>query len=170
MKTLLDTVRQIIASILQMIDALLAAIFGKKALSLARALATVTTDDVMRDYRDATEEQFDFARKAASELGNTVHRYATVSSAERALVDLAALSDTQRDWLLTMSDENLSRLATLNAYACERAASGKKCGIVGLPVPALPEPSVIVREKRDETPFALRMRAIKDVYTPSFAT
>lgn len=168
MKNIFETVKAIIASIMQVIDAILTVIFGKKGPSLARSLASVTSDDVMSDYRDASKE-LDFDRKIASEIGVTVHRYAAASTAERALVDLSALSETQRDWLLTMSDDDLSRLATLNAYMCEKAALGKRCGVVGLPLlRRIPEQPVIVRD-RQETPFALRMRAMKEVYRPSFS-
>ena len=156
-----EVISLLVASIFQMIDNLLRAIFGSKAPSLARALSKVTADDIMNGYKEAAREEVALDKKAASELGMTVYKYAAAPTlSERALVDLSSLSDTQRFWLLTMPDEYLEHLGSLDAYACEKAALGKRCGIVGLPVPTLSTREVAVREKRKETPL---------VYAPAFS-
>lgn len=156
-----EVISLLVASILQMIDNVLRAIFGSKAPSLARALSKVTADDIMNGYRDAAREDVAVNKRAASNIGMAVHRYAAAPTlAERALVDLSSLSDSQRLWLLTMPDEHLERLGSLGAYACEKAALGKKCGVVGLPVPTPVARQHTVKEKRDDTTL---------VYAPAFS-
>lgn len=62
--------------------------------------------------------------------GAVVHAYATAD--DRAAVDLSPLTAAQVGWLLSLSDADLARLAQAGPKACDRAADGKRSGVVGL--------------------------------------
>lgn len=73
---------------------------------------------------------------AAPKIGVAVHAYAAADDGNaRSLVDLSALSVDQLMWLTGLSFSDLRKLAAAGPAACERAASGRKCGVVGLPLP-----------------------------------
>jgi hypothetical protein len=67
--------------------------------------------------------------------GDVVHGYASAAKEMRPLVELSSLPQHIKRWLLTVNDTDLKRLAAAGPTACQRAASGKKCGVVGLHLP-----------------------------------
>lgn len=89
---------------------------------------------------------------------------------ERSRVDVSALSVAQRDWLFSLSDDNLRRLANQGEYACENALNGKRCNTVRLPL-FKDEKNLKIKSKemRQEGTVAHRMRENKAEYCPSFA-
>jgi hypothetical protein len=97
---------------------------------------TTTPEDVRQEYRDEhmREVANDFAH--ASDIGLAVHQYASaLDPAIRSAADISGLSAEQTDWLLGLREEDLQRLAAAGPKGCEMAVTGKKCGVVGLPVP-----------------------------------
>lgn len=77
-------------------------------------------------------------RMLASDVGRSVHDYASARGMGRAAVDLSGLTEEQQDWLMGLSEQDLQRLAVAGEAVCKRAVSGKRCGIVGLPTPRQP--------------------------------
>ena len=66
-------------------------------------------------------------------VGEAVHAYASAADgAERAHVDLSALSADQVMWLMGLGKADLDRLAQVGVKGCDRAAAGKASGVVGL--------------------------------------
>lgn len=69
---------------------------------------------------------------------NAVHQYASADDpGVRCVVDLAGLDYQQMDWLLSLKDEHLRKLASAGPRVCELAVAGRRSGIVGLPAPKL---------------------------------
>lgn len=103
----------------------------------ALALPTVrsTAAEIERSIGAAMEEaQLTPHCRADGEIALAVHRYASAArSQERATVDLTGLSGDQYAWLVNLSDADLQRLALAGVAACERALTGKRCGVIGLP-------------------------------------
>lgn len=131
---------KLLMMIARMLDAILKLLFGAGAPSLARRLPQVSTtpEDVVDAYKDTLSEMNGRARKMASDIGRTIHTYACATEPlVRAAVDLSGLTLEQQDWLMSLSDDDLARLATAGQVACDKAAAGKRCGIVGLSKPAL---------------------------------
>jgi hypothetical protein len=94
-------------------------------------------DDVADEYKDAFTRELSNDHALASDVGMTVHTYAAASDPYiRSAVDVSGLSPDQQDWLLLLSDADLQKLASGGPKACELAVTGKRCGVVGLPVPA----------------------------------
>lgn len=93
--------------------------------------------------------------------GAVVHSYAAAAPQERATVDLSPLSNSQMMWLLSLSDADLARLAQAGPKACDRAAAGKRSGVVGL-VPCRRT------EAKADTRQADRERASDYVLAPRF--
>lgn len=106
-----------------------------------RYVPETSVEDVLEGFRDAQVRKAGVGDAYVGGLGHTVFRYAAAADPEmRSAVDLTDLDDRQTDWLLGLRDEELSRLAQAGPGACELAARGRRCGIVGLPLPA-DEPS-----------------------------
>ena len=90
--------------------------------------------------------------------GAVVHSYAAAAPQERATVDLSPLTSAQMSWLLSLSDADLARLAQAGPKACDRAAAGKRSGVVGL-VPCRPaetKPDTRKADREPESDYDLR--------------
>jgi hypothetical protein len=98
----------------------------------------LTPEDVRGEVLDAYEREAAADEARASDIGLAVHQYASADDPGiRCAVDLAGLSRPQMDWLLGLTDEHLRKLASAGPRACELAVSGRRSGIIGLPVPAV---------------------------------
>jgi hypothetical protein len=87
----------------------------------------------------------------------------------RSAVDISGLTLEQQDWLMMLSDDDLARLATTGPKACELAATGKRCGVVGLPrFEEHPTYEVSAREDQ-ETPLILGVPSRKAFDRPRLA-
>ncbi|UVK44395.1 hypothetical protein BPNPMPFG_006310 [Mesorhizobium sp. AR07] len=101
---------------------------------------TTTPEDVAAAYRDEYTREIANDHAHASDVGMAVHQYAAaIDPAIRGAVDISGLSAEQTDWLLGLREEDLQRLVAAGPKACELAVSGKKCGVVGLPIPTTPQ-------------------------------
>lgn len=97
---------------------------------------STTAEDVRDEYRDAHDKELANAHAYASDIGMTVFQFANaLDPAIRGAVDLEGLSPSQVDWLLGLSEADLQKLVTAGPKACELAATGKRSGVVGLPMP-----------------------------------
>jgi hypothetical protein len=98
----------------------------------------ITGEDVRGEVLDAYEREAAADEARASDVGMSVYQYASADDpGVRCAVDLGGLSRIQMDWLLGLTDDHLRRLAKAGPRACEMAVSGRRSGIIGLPVPAL---------------------------------
>ena len=68
-----------------------------------------------------------------------VQAYATAGRSARAVMDIDELPPHLQDWLMGLDEEHLLRLARSGLGTCEKAISGQRTGIVGLPRPAEPD-------------------------------
>jgi hypothetical protein len=101
-------------------------------------IETMTAADVRDEYEDGYEREAAANDARASGLGNAVHQYAAAEDpGVRCAVDLAGLDYQQMDWLLSLGDDDLQKLAAAGPRACELAVTGRRSGIVGLPAPKI---------------------------------
>ncbi len=117
-----------------------------------------TPEAILDRYDSALDRAISRDNEPVRDAGAAVHQYATAAHPHvRGAVDLTCLSDMQVGWLLGLSDAELARLAAAGPLACQRAITGKRSGIVGLPEmqPAAPQPEADPRERVRE---ALRDR------------
>jgi hypothetical protein len=118
-----------------------------------------TPEAVLDRYESALDRAISRDHEPVHDAGAAVHQYAAAADPYvRSAVDLTCLSDVQVGWLLGLSGAELSRLAAAGPLACQRAVTGKRSGIVGVPEmepPAVMEPAVDPRERVRE---ALRDR------------
>ena len=117
-----------------------------------------TPEAVLDRYDSALDRAISRDNEPVHDAGAAVHQYATAADPYvRGAVDLTCLSDMQVAWLLGLSDAELSRLAAAGPLACQRAITGRRSGIVGLPEmePAAAEPEA---DPRDRVREALRNR------------
>lgn len=131
------TAWSILNAVARLIDGLFRLLFGRSA-GLASKVPPLRTraEDVIQAIRETAEPTAPDAYLAAHKPALALHQYvAAKDPAERALVDLTGFTDDQLDWLLSLSDEHLQKLATAGPEACERALTGKRCGIIDLPMP-----------------------------------
>jgi hypothetical protein len=68
-------------------------------------------------------------------IGEIIHAYASASEDERLDMDLDALPDYVRVWLLTRKEADLKRLAAAGPVKCGLVAAGKRPGIIGIEPP-----------------------------------
>jgi hypothetical protein len=73
-----------------------------------------------------------------------VHRYAAADTYERDAIDLDELPPHIQDWLECLDEKHLQYLAQ-SVDMCEQAVSGRRTGLVGMPLPVRPTTSVDVR-------------------------
>ena len=127
----------ILNAVARLIDTLFRLLFGRSP-GLASKVPPLrtTASDIMQAIKEAAEPTIPDAYAVAHRPALALHQYvAAKDPAERATVDLTGFTDDQLDWLLSLSDEHLQKLATAGPEACEMALAGKKCGIVDLPLP-----------------------------------
>lgn len=95
--------------------------------------------------------------------GAVIYTYATSDQADRAVLDLAGLTVDQQRWLLSLSDSDLRKLAQAGRVACDRAAAGKRSGVVGLPlvgdVPAQPQAAARKPDRYERLADSIRRHA-----------
>lgn len=139
-KAMLKAIAQAVLAIVRLICKL----FGRPGPAMPSAGSLPrTTNDVADTYRDSYAREVEAGLAYASDLGRAVHQYATADDpGVRCAVDLAGLDLDQMGWLLSLSDDDLQRLAAAGPKACELAVTGKRSGIVGLSVPE-PRPPVV---------------------------
>lgn len=128
-------------SILRALHALVSTIcrlFGVTPPAMPQPFVPSTTpDDVRDEYRDAYTREISNGNALTYDVGAAVHQYASQPDPSiRGAVDLGGLSPAQLDWLLGLKEADLKRLAQAGPKACDFAVSGKRCGIVGLPMPS----------------------------------
>ncbi len=144
----------VVQAILTAVYALLRAIcglFGIRSpappqLPMPGATPTSARDQV----RDSFEAAVTRDLQPTSDVGMAVHRYASSKSWGRIDIDLTGLSPAQFAWLVKLTDADLEKLAAAGPKACERAVTGKRCGIVGLPLPQShqePKPEIDPRDR-----------------------
>lgn len=146
-KRAVEIAAMLMRAILQAILGIVAAIcrlFGIRPPSMLRLpIPSTTPEDVRDEYRDEYTREVANDHVRASDVGMAVHQYASQRDpAIRGAVDLGGLSPSQTDWLLGLRDDDLQRLAQAGPKAAELAVTGKKCGIVGLPIPAADKPEI----------------------------
>jgi hypothetical protein len=101
-------------------------------------IPTMTAVDVRDEYEDGYEREAAANDGRASDIGQAVHQYASAEDpGVRCAVDLGGLDYQQMDWLLSLKDDDLRKLAVAGPRACELAVTGRRSGIVGLPAPKL---------------------------------
>ncbi|MBK3745075.1 hypothetical protein G3A39_38435 [Paraburkholderia aspalathi] len=134
----LKMLQKLLMMIAKLIDAILRMLFGASAPSLASRIPQLkTTPEELVDALQTTQaDLYERAHILASDVGRSIHMYASAREPlARAAIDLSGLPTEQQDWLLSLSDADLERLAMAGENACDRAAVGKKCGVVGLSKP-----------------------------------
>lgn len=156
-------------TIAKLIDTLFRLLFGRSAGLASRVPPLRTTaSDVMQAIKEIAEPTLPDAYAVAHKPASMLHQYVSAKdAAERAIMDLSGFTDEQLDWLLSLSDEHLQKLAVAGPEACERALAGKRCGIVGLPLPrpksVAPIHNVEGRgEHTYESKMAKRIRAYRE--------
>ena len=124
-----------------------------------------SSDDVTEIFNDEYQREVALDRDSASDVGQVVHQYASQPDpVVRGVVDLAGLQPYEIDWLLSLSEADLHKLAAAGPRACQLAIRGRKCGIIALSVPRVAEPKdkMLVPEpeqsKADQVREALRTR------------
>jgi hypothetical protein len=101
-------------------------------------IPTMTAVDVRDEYEDGYEREVVAAEARASDIGMAVHQYAAAEDpGVRCAVDLAGLDYAQMDWLLSLKDDDLQKMAAAGPRACELAVTGRRSGIIGLPAPKM---------------------------------
>ena len=114
-------------------------IFGRGGQPIPQPPAERTSAaDLRQDFAEAAARHAG-SRQAMTEVssvGETVHAYASEPRATRWEVNLRNVPEHIQHWLDELSEDDLARLAKAGPAACSRAASGKRCGVVGLPLPS----------------------------------
>lgn len=133
----LMAVRAAMSGVATMLDRI-ARLFGRGGPSMPMPPQALPPDEVREEYSDAYEREAAADAAVSSDLGHAVHQYAAAEDpGVRCAVDLGGLNSAQIDWLLGLNDEDLRRLAQAGPRVCERAVSGRRSGIIGLPFPAI---------------------------------
>lgn len=114
--------------------ALLAAVFAP----LLRWLGMLTPPST-DGFQNIQKEDIDDAANLAEEQeaavdaivkemspAEVVQAYANAAAAERVTMDLSALDLSQQDWLLGLSDEDLSKLGMLTRSGCARSLEARR--------------------------------------------
>jgi hypothetical protein len=92
--------------------------------------------DTLAERRRKIDAQDQMARRS-DPVGEAIHAYASASEDERLDMDLDALPEHVRVWLLTRKEADLKKLATAGPVKCGFIAAGKRSGIVGIEPPDL---------------------------------
>lgn len=148
LKTISLMPKMLIRAVMQAVMAIVGLIcrfFGGRGPAMpAEASLATTADDVADTYHDSLRRETANDHALTSDCGLAVHQYANAADPGiRSAVDLGGLDRTQMNWLLTLSDSDLAKLAAAGPKACGLAVAGRRCGIVGLPLPQ-PVPAVVV--------------------------
>lgn len=104
----------------------------------------------LRAGRDAGDALMDKRRirEMSQALGpisaeaHLIHRYANADTYERDDIDLDELPPHLSDWLSSLTERQLLHLSQ-SAVICEAAASGRRTGYMGMPIPARPTRPVV---------------------------
>jgi nucleotide-binding universal stress UspA family protein len=154
--------------------ALIGGLFGSAPLPPAPEPSSESADAVKNALDTLTErrrkiDMQDQILRHSDPLGETIHAYASASEDERLDMDLDALPEHVRVWLLTRTEADLKKLAAAGPVKCGLVAAGKRSGIVGIEPPdpdqpMAPEP-VVRRLDADE--FFARIARAKGIYERS---
>lgn len=87
-------------------------------------ISPADVEDAERVARE-TEEAIDDIMEQMSPA-EVVHAYAAATPEDRALMDLSAIDDEGKDWLLGLSDDDLTLLATSNLRGCARSLEARE--------------------------------------------
>ena len=116
------------AAVLQAVHALIAALC--RLLGLAPpappqlVAASVTPSTIMDRYEERLEAALARDHEPVHDAGAAVHQYAAAADPWlRGAVDLGCLSPAQAHWLLSLSGDDLQRLAAAGPLACQRGFS-----------------------------------------------
>lgn len=169
MKTVLDIGRGVTVIGLRALQAILLAVHAVLAV-LCRLIGVqppaapqiapsrATPASVIERYESALDRAIE-RHAPVSDLGTAVHQYAAARDPYiRGAVDLTGLSTAQVTWLMSLSDADLERLASAGPSACQRAVSGRRSGIVGLPEMRSPAAPQEIADPRKRVRAALRER------------
>lgn len=77
------------------------------------------------------------AHAPISAEADIVHRYAAADTYERDEIDLDELPPHLADWISGLTEKQLQHLS-MSRVICEAAVSGRRTGLVGMPLPARP--------------------------------
>lgn len=113
---------------------LLAAIFAPllRWLGMLAPPSTEGFENIQRpdidDAKRLAEEQEAAVDVLVREMSpaDVARAYAKADAADRAVMDLSALGVEEQDWLLRLSDEDLSKLAMLTTNGCARSLERKE--------------------------------------------
>lgn len=93
-------------------------------------------EDILDEFCERFSRVKAVSGEAASDVGHAVHQYASAPEPlVRCAVDLTPLDGIQIDWLMSLSDADLAKLAKVGPRRCESLARGKQAGVVGFPMP-----------------------------------
>jgi hypothetical protein len=93
-------------------------------------------EDVLDEFGERFSRVKAISSEAASDVGHAVHQYASAPDPlVRCAVDLTQLDAMQMDWLLSLSDDGLEKLAKVGPRRCDALARGRQAGVVGFPMP-----------------------------------
>ncbi|MGW9333506.1 hypothetical protein [Bosea sp. NPDC055594] len=116
--------------------------------SARQAEATQELAEVMEglEARRGAREMLRSMRKHSpvSLEADLVHRYAAADTYERDAIPLDELPPHLADWLETLDEKHLQYLAQ-SVDMCEQAVSGRRTGLVGMPLPVRPTSTADVR-------------------------
>jgi hypothetical protein len=154
--------------------ALIGSLFGSAQLPPAPEPDSEDVDAVRRALDTLAERRrnidvHDHFLRHTDTIGEIVLAYASASEEERLEMDLDALPEHVRIWLLTRTEADLKKLAAAGPAKCGLVAAGKRSGIVGIQPPdpdqpMAPEP-VVRRLDADE--FFARIARAKGVHERS---
>lgn len=111
----------------------LARLMGKGKPQVPDAYVLETgVEDVLNEFGERFSRVKAVSGEAASDVGHAVHQYASAPEPMvRCAVDLTPLDAVQVDWLMSLSDADLAKLARVGPRRCESLARGRQTGIVG---------------------------------------
>jgi hypothetical protein len=133
--------------------------------SLESADAVKNALDTLADRRRKIDMQDQMMRRS-DPVGETIHAYASASEDERLDMDLDALPEHVRVWLLTRKEAELKKLTAAGPVKCGLIATGKRSGIVGIepPDPDQPMSPEPVVKRLDVDEFFARIARAKGVH------
>jgi hypothetical protein len=150
---------------------LIGSLFGSAPLPPAPEPSSESADavknalDTLADRRRKIDMQDQMMRRS-DPVGETIHAYASASEDERLDMDLDALPEHVRVWLLTRKEADLKRLAAAGPVKCGLIATGKRSGILGIepPDPDQPMSPEPVVKRLDADEFFARIARAKGVH------
>lgn len=125
-KICLDVIKLFITAVMSILNTL-ARLFGFAPPDVGPGAASVPSPE---EIVAAADDQPSLARGHLP--GDTVHAYATATPDARATMDLVNMDPVQCAWLLSMSEDELKRLANAGPRWCQSAVVGGKNAVHGV--------------------------------------